>query len=278
MNHLKCEIVKDLIPSYLDGICSNTSRDAVKTHLADCESCRTFLERMRDTMLTADAINLKSLDYMKKVKRHYLRKNRAAAGICLIFSLLLMALPNASWFPPNLHYGWYYTLFPLLMLSASPLLSVSAPKPSQSRLQKGAAIAGCLGILYCLGLECFFLLCAGSKSALFSRSPETLGLFLDSQRKAILLLELAFFLLLIFSAAKNEYATGLLPLLNLTGCFLCLIFGIVLHQLDTPKAAARTLLGQTACILLEGLALAGILLLCRKIPPRFRNPWDCSEP
>lgn len=277
MNYLNCEIIKDLIPSYLDGICSEPSKEAVKAHLAECQSCRTFLERIRGTELTAEAVNLKYLDYMKKVKRRFLRKNITAVGICLLFGLLLMALPNTSWFLPKLYYGWYYILFPLLMLSTSALLSHGAPNPPQSRLRRWAAAAGGFGILYCMVLEFLFLLCAHREFPLLSLPAEKLGPFLDYQRKAILLLELAFFLLLVFSAVKKEHSLGLLPLLNLTGCFLCLVFGIVLHQLDTPKIAVGMLLGHTAIVLLEGLFLAGILLLYHKLFHPFRKGWDCSE-
>lgn len=43
---MNCEIVKDLIPLYIDGCCSNDSRKAVEEHLKTCEDCKTLLEEM----------------------------------------------------------------------------------------------------------------------------------------------------------------------------------------------------------------------------------------
>ena len=40
MNNITCEVAKDLIPLYSEGLCSEESRLAVKNHLAECESCR----------------------------------------------------------------------------------------------------------------------------------------------------------------------------------------------------------------------------------------------
>ena len=37
---LRCEIVQDLLPSYVDGLTSDETNEAIKDHLADCVSCR----------------------------------------------------------------------------------------------------------------------------------------------------------------------------------------------------------------------------------------------
>lgn len=42
-NAINCEIVKDLIPLYSEGLCSETGRAAVESHIAGCESCRKLL-------------------------------------------------------------------------------------------------------------------------------------------------------------------------------------------------------------------------------------------
>lgn len=43
-NNISCEIAKDLIPLYSEGLCSEESRLTVKKHLAECVSCRRLLE------------------------------------------------------------------------------------------------------------------------------------------------------------------------------------------------------------------------------------------
>ena len=43
----QCEIVGDLLPLYVDGVCSEASRDLVREHLDTCPGCRTLYEQMR---------------------------------------------------------------------------------------------------------------------------------------------------------------------------------------------------------------------------------------
>ena len=39
---MKCEIIKDLIPLYLDNVCSEDSRKLVEDHLSECSECRIY--------------------------------------------------------------------------------------------------------------------------------------------------------------------------------------------------------------------------------------------
>lgn len=41
-----CEIVKDLLPMYIDGLCSDTSNKLVKQHLSTCSHCKQIYEQM----------------------------------------------------------------------------------------------------------------------------------------------------------------------------------------------------------------------------------------
>ena len=42
-----CEIIKDLLPLYADGVCSKASASLVEEHISECESCRAELDSMR---------------------------------------------------------------------------------------------------------------------------------------------------------------------------------------------------------------------------------------
>ncbi|WP_375200459.1 zf-HC2 domain-containing protein [Bacillus sp. RS11] len=43
---MNCNIIKDLLPSYIDGICSEDTTKVVEEHLQHCEECRLYLELM----------------------------------------------------------------------------------------------------------------------------------------------------------------------------------------------------------------------------------------
>ena len=43
---MNCEIIKDLIPLYIDGCCSEESRKTVKEHIDGCKKCRELFDDM----------------------------------------------------------------------------------------------------------------------------------------------------------------------------------------------------------------------------------------
>lgn len=46
---MNCNIVKDLIPLYIDGCCSEESEKAVEEHIRDCDDCKRLLEDMKSS-------------------------------------------------------------------------------------------------------------------------------------------------------------------------------------------------------------------------------------
>ena len=46
---MNCNIVKDLIPLYIDGCCSEESEKVVEVHIRDCNDCKRLLEDMKSS-------------------------------------------------------------------------------------------------------------------------------------------------------------------------------------------------------------------------------------
>ena len=46
---MNCNIVKDLIPLYIDGCCSQESEKVVEEHIRDCDDCKKLLEDMKSS-------------------------------------------------------------------------------------------------------------------------------------------------------------------------------------------------------------------------------------
>lgn len=49
---MNCEIIRDLIPLYIDGTASAASRSAVSSHLSGCEACRSLCAMFRQEQHT----------------------------------------------------------------------------------------------------------------------------------------------------------------------------------------------------------------------------------
>lgn len=50
---MNCNIIKDLFPSYIDGICSEDTSRVVEEHIHHCEKCRKYLEMMEQPTNTS---------------------------------------------------------------------------------------------------------------------------------------------------------------------------------------------------------------------------------
>ena len=67
---LPCDIVQDLLPSYADGILSDTGTAVVAKHLQSCEHCHDIYHAMVNDephKATSDQQE-KEIDYLKKVR------------------------------------------------------------------------------------------------------------------------------------------------------------------------------------------------------------------
>lgn len=70
-----CELIQDLIPLYIDGICSDESKKIVEEHLSLCKSCNEYynsINNMKD--IPIDSIK-KEYDQKKAKSFQKLKKN-----------------------------------------------------------------------------------------------------------------------------------------------------------------------------------------------------------
>ena len=47
-NNLTCELVEDLMPSYIDALTSDVTNKAIREHLAQCDKCKNKLDNMKE--------------------------------------------------------------------------------------------------------------------------------------------------------------------------------------------------------------------------------------
>ena len=85
---MKCSVIQDLMPSYVDEICSQDSRELVQEHLAECEQCNARLEKIKNTQIVAQDASKKQVDYLKKIRTTILRKEWLGKFMLVILVLI----------------------------------------------------------------------------------------------------------------------------------------------------------------------------------------------
>ena len=88
MTKIPCEVIRDLLPSYADGLTSEASNKMIQEHLEECEECRKILAAMKEGEIETEE-NLREIDFLKKTKTN-MRRNviRAVLGVLAVILLI----------------------------------------------------------------------------------------------------------------------------------------------------------------------------------------------
>lgn len=70
---MKCEIIQDLLPNYIDGLTSPVTNKEIETHLNECKKCNDFFQDMNESIESTDTTS-KSIDPFLKIKQSQLRE------------------------------------------------------------------------------------------------------------------------------------------------------------------------------------------------------------
>lgn len=90
---LDCDIVKDLLPNYIEKMTSNTTDQNIMEHLATCDDCNTVYFQMKENVPTEVAPETKQLKkYLNKTKYAYAATGLFAIGIIGILVSIIVNL------------------------------------------------------------------------------------------------------------------------------------------------------------------------------------------
>ena len=85
-----CDIIKDLLPGYIDGVLSEAGADLVNRHLEECEECnRAYLEMKEELDTGIETKEQVALDGFKKVRQ---RTKMLKTAFGIVTGLLLFLI------------------------------------------------------------------------------------------------------------------------------------------------------------------------------------------
>lgn len=88
-----CNIIRDVLPLYIDEVVCPDTREWVETHLADCPDCRRAMEDMRrETAIPAET----DIAALKKFKKH-INCGRIIASVITALVMLAAIVSAAYW-------------------------------------------------------------------------------------------------------------------------------------------------------------------------------------
>ncbi len=94
MNMIPCEVIRDLLPSYIDELTSETTNRVIRDHLENCEDCRAVYASMHapESMPEQNTQERKEIDFLKKNKKRNRRivLGSIAGALVLIAAVLCL--------------------------------------------------------------------------------------------------------------------------------------------------------------------------------------------
>ena len=86
---IKCDVIRDLFPSYLDNLCSEASRSVVEEHVQECEECSRILNALKKE----DDFNVQYNSRMEEAKPFIKLKNKIRVQFIVMLCGVILMLP-----------------------------------------------------------------------------------------------------------------------------------------------------------------------------------------
>lgn len=92
---IPCEVIRDLLPLYIDDACSEKTTEYMKEHLESCADCKMKYNGMKENVLSNTVISTEHLNEIKPlslVKRYIRRKMILISSVAVILLLVVLML------------------------------------------------------------------------------------------------------------------------------------------------------------------------------------------
>ena len=93
----KCEVIRDLLPLYVDGVASEESCALIEEHLKDCADCREYLKLLQEDLPDiSEAAFADEAASLKKIKSKMLRNRVMIVLVTLAFAVIAGAVLHSQ--------------------------------------------------------------------------------------------------------------------------------------------------------------------------------------
>lgn len=278
MEKMRCDIIRDLIPSYVDGLCSEATRECVEEHMKSCEECRKMTALCREKGIADAQMDQRELDGLKKIKRLIRCKGYACCGL-VIFILGYMGisiLGNGKWsmLTFSVHLVMFITCICLALLSGVGFKGKKTP--GWPELTVGAGVV--LAALYIVLMNVYLMEeVRRGADYVWGRELYRTGPFLTWQTGLGHLALLACFLFHLIRVIQKDINGNWLLCLDVAGCYVLSKCSCMLRDMAVPEKMLNDFIRETAIIAAIGLVGIGVSALTGIISRKKNQIYTLPE-
>ena len=225
-----CNIVKDLLPLYIEELCSKDSMEFVEKHLEDCAECRESYQYLKCSEVCADSVEKKEINAFQKLEKYISGK------ILLSYALFLAALVVGTMIlrgtVAEAPIEIYYVLMPVVMLTTmATFRSVIHAKVTRRMSTWRIALQGIL-LAGSSMLMFYTMLWLGQGKNPFGAPHYRLGPVLDALLKMGIVISLGLFVTHLYQVGRKQVRYSLWSNLSLLCIFLNLVYDGILYWMS----------------------------------------------
>lgn len=258
MNKKECDIIKDLLPSYVDNICSEASKEWIEAHLADCEECRATAEALKTTEFSVKQMDFAQVDAAKKVKKKQIGSSLVILSLCM-FVVLVTAGIFAEGNSMVSHLVLYAEL-PICMVISWFTNRSRQAKRSWDKWDTVSLVAAVLATGYGIAALFFMVMNGiGGRTILLGMEINEVGPFLSLQLVSCAVVCFVIYVIQMIRLYRKGSTNSVILSLCLMGIFLMLAYSASLGNLSDIESAVLQLKKVTFTVLDVGLMGTAVL-------------------
>lgn len=256
MNKLNCNVIRDLLPTYVDDICSAETKVIIEEHIQKCNDCRNLVKMIRETEFVSQEADNKEIDYMKKIRKHFTGKSIVCFVLLLLIAVLgiVISIQNYGMVPLSFYYG----MPPIFMVAAYLMVSDYISMSTNTKWKIIMAIIGGGAFAYTILLGFLMVQWMNNDSVPFSIEVNAIGICLTYQFLILGMIQMAGFLAAWLVSLKTANSHVILMNMNIVGCCTSLAFISMLRELSTMENFIQVRNQSLFIMLLEGTLLTGL--------------------
>jgi len=266
MNKKECDIIKDLLPSYVDNICSEASKEWIEAHLAECEECRASAQVMKHTEISATMLEQEQLEAGRKVIRQNLRRSIFHLGLCLLMAVLMLFVFALDGFQIS-HMALYIALPICLMMTWLTYRNQTRLR-TWDKWDTLLTVVAVLATGYGTGMMWYSFSRAVKGETVFGLALNKFGPFLYGQMVLAAVFCFLVYVIQIVRTVKKGRSNSLPLGLSLTGIFLMMAYGIYMGYLTDFESMLGLLSKETLPLVFVGLNCTFVFAMMDKLVKR----------
>ncbi len=248
---INCEIIQDLIPSYVEEICSKSSKKCVEEHIADCKECNQLVELYKKSDFSAHSLEQKELDGFQKLKKKVKLQSVLSYGLLLL--LIAFGIYNFGVNYNQVYPKVYYGLFIVCMVAT---YIVTMHQHIRDKWNKQERIL-CMISLLCIIYEFFVFYYVTTKAVKqelpFGLEASKVGPLLYGQERLLFLFQLGMFGYSFYNFVKKNIVSNVLITIHLLGIFLIFAHTSLLGNLSDSTTWLHSFFEITGSLLVLGV-------------------------